>query len=346
MSMKTIFSYVYILLCTTAAIFMLVYWGREFSLDEDLTVTTYRKFYERGDDVYPTVSICLVNSFLKQRLADYGVNQSLYLKFLKGEYFSEDMLKIDYKNVSIDISDYVKGYKVYFRNGTREMDIMDKTRLTYNSYNGFDTYGKRFMKCFAVNIPRVQDLKTFRILISNELFEPTRYERPTNQGFSAFFEIPQQHLLSGDFKKIDWPFRAANESYKMRFKLSDITIMRKRNKRKSRCIMSDKGYDHWVMKLHKNEIQCNVPYLNLNQKLPVCNNKELMKRGLARLRMLTENRLKPCKTMENIDMEFIENTMATSRSTNGNHLGEFLMSITYKTANFKEYQQKRYSISL
>ena len=69
-----------------------------------------------------------------------------------------------------------------------------------------------------------QDLQTFRILISNELFEPTKYERPTGKGFRAFFEIPQQHLLSGDFKKIDWPFRAASESYTTRFKLNDITI--------------------------------------------------------------------------------------------------------------------------
>ena len=337
----------YILCCAAAAIFMLVYWGREFSLDEDLTVTTYRKFYEREDDVYPTVSICLVNPFLKRRLAENGVNQSLYLKFLKGEYFSEDLLKIDYIKVSIDISDHVKGYKMYFRNGTYfgnvflEVDIMDKRRLTYNSYNGFDHYGKRFMKCFALNIPRVQDLKTFRILISNELFEPTRYERPTGKGFRAFFEIPGQHLLSGDFKKIDWPFRAANESYTTRFKLSDITIMRKRNKLKSRCIVSDDGYDHSVMKLHKNGIQCNVPYLSIDQKLPLCNRKELMKRGLARFRMLTENRLKPCKTMENIDMEFIENTMTTNRTTNGKHLGKFWLSITFKTPNFKEFQQKR-----
>ena len=334
----------YILCCAAAAIFMLVYWGREFSLDEDLTVTTYRKFYEREDDVYPTVSICLVNPFLKRRLAENGVNQSLYFKFLKGEYFSEDMLKIVYKNVSIDISDHVKEYKMYFRNGTyfrKEVDIMDKRRLTCNSYNGFSNSGKGFMKCFALNIPRVQDLQTFRILLSNELFEPTKYQRPTGKGFRAFFHIPQQHLLSGNFKKIDWPFRNANESYITRFKMSDITIMRKRDKRKSRCIMSDEDYDQWVMKLHNNEIQCNIPYLNLDRKLPMCNNKEMMKRGMAKFRMLTENRLKPCKTMENIDMEFIENAMPTNRTRIRKHLGEFWLSITLKTPNFKEFRQKR-----
>ena len=111
--------------------------------------------------------------------------------------------------------------------------------------------------------------------------------------------------------------------------------MRKRNKRKSKCIELDEDYDRWVMELHKNEIQCNLPYLSLDQKLPMCNNKESMKRGITGFKRLTENRLKPCKTMENIDMEFIENTMLTNMTTIGKHLGEFWLSITLKTPNFK-----------
>ena len=285
--------------------------------------------------------MCQNNPFFERRLAEYGANQSFYLKFLKGEYFSEDMLKIDFKNVTTDMSDYVKGYEMYFRNGTKEADIVDKRRLTYNSYNGFDNYGKRLMKCFSFNIPRVRNLQTFRILISNNLFEPTRYERPTGKGLQASFHIPRQTLLSGDFKKINWPYRAANESYKTRFIVGDITIMRKRNKRKSKCIELDEDYDAWVMELHKKEIQCNFPYLSLDQKLSMCNNKELIKRGITRFKLLTENRQKPCKTMENIDMEFLETTKKIGR-----HVGEFLLSINFKTPNFKEFEQKRYSIGL
>ena len=335
----------YILICVSGTTFMLAYWGVKFSLDEDLTVITYRKFYGRKNDVHPTLSICLRNPFFKQRLAEYGVNYSSYLDFLKGEYFSEDMLQINYKNVTIDISDHIKGYRMYFRNGTYEMDIMDKSRLIYNNYNGFDNSGKRFMKCFSLNIPRIHNLQTFRILISNNLFEQTKCERPTNKDFKAFFHIPRQFLISGDFKQIAWPNRSANESYKTSFRIGDITIMKTRSKRKFKCRVSEEDYDHWVMELQKNEIKCNIPYLKLDPELPMCNNKELMKRGLINFRRVTDNRQKPCETMENIDKEFHENTIKANMTTRGNHVGEFWLSVTYRTPKFKEFEQRRYLTS-
>ena len=73
-------------------IFMCIYWGYMFSLDEDISVVKYRKFQEREKDDYPTVSFCLANPFLKQRLSAHGVNESLYLKFLKAYYRSEIVL--------------------------------------------------------------------------------------------------------------------------------------------------------------------------------------------------------------------------------------------------------------
>ena len=84
-TIKQSFRFIFVLLCAFAAISICVYWIYKYRLDEDLSVITYREFYEREDDVYPTVSICLVNPFLKRRLAENGVNESLYFKFLKGE---------------------------------------------------------------------------------------------------------------------------------------------------------------------------------------------------------------------------------------------------------------------
>ena len=171
---KETLRYMFAFLCVSATLSMCVYWAYKFSLDKDLSVITYRKFYETKDDVYPTVSFCLKDPFLKERLAEYGVDQSLYLKFLRGDYFSEDMLKIDYSNVTFDISDHVKGYEMYFRNGSKKLDlklsITEKRRLTHNSYNGFNNFGRRFLKCFALEIPKIYGLLIFRILLSNNIF--------------------------------------------------------------------------------------------------------------------------------------------------------------------------------
>ena len=116
-TIKQSFRFIFVLLCALAAISICVYWVYKYRLDEDLSVITYREFYEREDDVHPTVSLCLRAPFLSERLAEYGVNKSSYSDFLKGKYFSNQMLGINYENVTIDISDYIKGYMNTYRNG-------------------------------------------------------------------------------------------------------------------------------------------------------------------------------------------------------------------------------------
>ena len=163
-SIRPLFKYMYNLLCVFMTFSMTGYWAYKFILDENITVVTYRKFYERENDAYPTISMCLKDPFLDERLAQYGIHRSLYLEYLKGEYFSEEMLNISYNNVTMDISDHIKGYRILFRNGTWTKvkfrdgsNIEEKRRLTYVSYNGFHmSWG--YWKCFALGIPKIQGL--------------------------------------------------------------------------------------------------------------------------------------------------------------------------------------------
>ena len=107
---------------------------------------------------------------MKQRLAEHGVDPTLYLEFLKGDYFSEEFLKIDYSNITMDISDFIKGYSMGFRNGSNigvnfdsGVNLEEKRMLTHVSYNGFvdssDDSGifffLRFRKCFALNMETI-----------------------------------------------------------------------------------------------------------------------------------------------------------------------------------------------
>ena len=82
-TIKCSLRYMFSLCCVLAAISICVYWVYKYRLDEDVSVITYQKFYEKGTDVYPTVSLCFNNPFLVQKLADSGVNESAYLGFLQ-----------------------------------------------------------------------------------------------------------------------------------------------------------------------------------------------------------------------------------------------------------------------
>ena len=92
-TIKRSLRYLFSVLCVLAAISICVYWVYKYRLDEDLSVITYQKFYERENDVYPTVSLCFNNPFMAKRLAESGVNESAYLSFLTGEYFSDEMFE-------------------------------------------------------------------------------------------------------------------------------------------------------------------------------------------------------------------------------------------------------------
>ena len=340
--------YMFVLLCVLSAISICAYWIYKFQLDEDLSVITYREFYEKPDDAHPTISLCLETPFLPQRLAEYGVNESVYADFLTGGYFSEEMLGINYENVTIDVLDYIEEYKIYFKNGSViksdfGLSIKHITKLVYVSYAGIYGYSSMdtaFFKCFALDIPRYRDLLVFRILISNNIFR--NGERPTYGELRAVYHMPQQFMLSGVNQKWIWPKRAVNENYKMRFIIGGNTIMRKRNKSKSRCIESCDDYDDWVLQHHKNEAQCNIPYGKQNEQFPTCNTSETMKRGLVQGTIVErKNLVRPCKTIEGIQVEHLESTMGTS---NGKQVGKFWFSVNFQQSTFTEIEQKRYTV--
>ena len=341
-AIKRSLRHLFAFLCVLAAISICVYWVYKYRLDEDLSVITYRKFYEREYDDYPTVSLCFNNPFLTKRLAETGVNESAYLNFLTGQYFSEEMLKVNYENVTINISNYFKGYMIYYTNGTRiqvdsEKNIDKIESLTLVSYNGIHGYIGGFFKCFALGIPKVQDLLIFRILISNNIF--SNGIRPTYATFRAIYHPPREFLLSGANQHWIWPYRAANESYKMRFIIGSNTIMIKRNKKNHRCTDSYENYDDLVLERYKNDAKCNIPYQKPDNLLPMCNNTERKKRALLSSDIVERQHMEmPCKTMEGIDVKHFESPMATPK---GEHVGHFWFSVMFQQRTFTEIEQKR-----
>ena len=255
------------------------------------------------------------------------------------------MLGINYENVTIDVLDYIEEYKIYFKNGSViksdfGLSIKHITKLVYVSYAGIYGYSSMdtaFFKCFALDIPRYRDLLMFRILISNNIFRNGK--RPTYRSLRVVYHMPQQFKLSGVNQKWIWPYRAVNENYKMRFIIGGNTIMRKRNKRKSRCIESCDNYDDWVMQIHKNEAKCNIPYGRQDKRFDMCNTAETMKRGLVHGGIVERKNLdRPCKTMKGIQMEHLESTLGSSK---GEQVGKFWFSVNFQQSTFTEIEQKR-----
>ena len=186
-----------------------------------------------------------------------------------------------------------------------------------------------------MNIPRVRDLLKAQIVISNNIFPNGK--RPTYAKVRVIYHLPGQFLLAGHNQKFEWPYRASNETYMIRFLIGSNTIMRKRYKQKNKCIESNEKYDDWVMQVYKNEAKCNVPYLKRNKMFPMCDSKILMKQGLLTDYIVEKKKLNtPCKTMTGINVEHVENTLGEK-----NHIAKFWLGVTFQQSTFIEIEQIR-----
>lgn len=343
---RRFFRHIFAVVCIFITFCMCGYWVIKFNHDDDHTVVEYREFYHGEDDIHPTISLCLKNPFLNEALARYGIDETSYLAFLMGEYYDEKMLEIDYNLVTIDLVNFIKGYRIYYQNETFEkhqsgLSLTKKQNLVSVSFNGIVGTERFFYKCFALQVPHRKNLLTFRILLSNDIF-PNGI-RPTKYGLRTYVHLPNQFLLSSYTGKWIWPHRYANESYKMRFLQYGIDIVTKRNKKDDSCYEGWTEYDEWLVDKHKNETKCNNPYQKQNNDLPLCNTQELMKQALFhKSRVERKNDEKPCKTMESVRQTFIESTVDGENGESGFKHGEFWFSIKFPQNRFKKINQIKY----
>lgn len=137
--MWKIFTFVLHKLCVSATVALTVFWLYKYTLNEDVSLLDYKKFYEAEEDVHPVLSLCFANPFLQDKLAQHGTNQSVFLDFLRGEYFSNEMLDIDYDTVTLDLRDFIQKVWVAWRNGitTSMTSVEDRRSAVSDSYNGF-----------------------------------------------------------------------------------------------------------------------------------------------------------------------------------------------------------------
>ena len=53
-----------------------------FSLNEDISLVEYKRYYEKKTDVFPALSLCFSNPFSASKLRQAGLSSTSYFKFL------------------------------------------------------------------------------------------------------------------------------------------------------------------------------------------------------------------------------------------------------------------------
>ena len=330
-------------LCLLITISMCIYWIYLFNLNEGKSEINYRKFApESIDAVVPTLTLCLDNPFLNDRLADFGTDNNSYFSFLAGKSFDKKMLRIDLDLVTSNITHHVKDYQIIFRNNTY-VRYEKKESWISNNFNGI--VFNRFYKCFSLHIPKLKDLVVFRVRLSNKIFR--NGVRPT-KFLMAYIHMQQQFLTPGNRDKWTWPKKGKKSFYKTRFLIQSYELYKKRNTKQNHCSENWKNFDTWILKSFEKEVGCKNPYLTYDKTLKMCESKDQIHRFANFPAIVNDGKYPmPCNRMENLGFEFLETKDDTDvdvlnklRKDNGG-FGYFWFGINFRASSYKEISNTR-----
>lgn len=337
------FTFIFHKLCLSVTAALTVTWIYKYALNEDVSVLEYKQYYETDDDVYPVLSLCFNKPFLKDELTQYGINESIIVDFLSGEYISKEILNINYDTLTWDLGDYILKVWIKWRNGSTailsDIDYPYKGSVSV-SYNGFDGNQDTFLKCFGVDIPKQYgNIEKCYLVISNNVFPEGI--RPIHWDFQILLHYPNQLLRSLPTTKFSWPQRRDNATYGMKFIIKSVEIVKRREKYNSLCIVNWKNYDSLVLDQHMEINGCKPPYLSSLINLPMCRTKKEMRNAKFGLStdIITKS-LPPCKGVQTISYDYEEHEY--SNNSTWADKGNFWIGQDFYNPQYKQIYQSRY----
>jgi hypothetical protein len=298
-----------------------------YQLDEDVSRIKYTKFHENADMVYPSISICFGNIFLREKFQHYGVNLSLYKKFLKGDYFSKDFPDIPYDNLTADPSDFLLGIKMsqvdrtignlnpghkYWYDHTKNLSnshlsitySMEKIWKPSFYVDEFDTGLGLFYKCLAIDVPFVHKayFSWLTVVMKKSIFPEGQRPMSASSGgvFIVSFAYPNQRIRYST-KVTTWNQVITNGSYGTKFQVNGMEVVNYRNKRSEPCDEDWKNDDDKIMNQMIRDNECVPVYwkTQLNISYPRCSTKRQMKTFYLKRRQI-DNYTIPCRSISKL----------------------------------------------
>ena len=321
-------------ICWIATIILVSYWIFVYTLDEDLCIVDYKKYFESESDEFPVLSICLKNQISEEklRLQNPEITVQSYIDFLHGEVFDEELAKINYDNVTIDVSNYVDGSLWEFKNGT--IDISTKRQALRSTYAFVHQRGGLY-QCYELQMPKEKDLQFIGFYINSNAL-PLR-NRSQNYEMYTYLHYPNHLFASERNIKYTWPILDSNDGYLSRYIIKSVEIVKRRNKGRRPCVEWD-DYDGSIEKNHIKNVGCRAPYQKADDEFKICSTKKSMKNA-SLLKIKNDHMLlPPCKYMGKILYNFEETDMSRTKFYREGHIE---IGIYFFDESFKEITQTR-----
>ena len=176
----------------------------------------------------------------------------------------------------------------------------------YVTFNGF-WYGQ-FVKCFGIEIKNKyrKDIKAIgNVYKQNEFLDG--FKRSSAKVLCVFFHYPAQFLLSNENHKCFIEDRTKRTDYMLDARIRGLEILKRRNKRKQRCMQDEANYSNSMLEQHVKNNGCKAPYQRTLESFPICSTQQEMKHSVYEVTVVKgKNYPVPCKTISKISFEVTE----------------------------------------
>ena len=276
----------------------------------------------------PSMSLCFRSPFKSSTVSDgRELNHSHLESYLSGKGTVE-ITHLKYEDTTLQLTDYLVSYYVRWRNGSAKTYLPSEYKWNpiRVSYSGF--WREIFYKCFSLEITS-KYIEALSVKINNMVFPHGK--RPTYLGFVVMLHYPNQILRPSLFNKYTWEVqREKHDSiYAMRFYVENVEIF----KRRKHCVENWAGYDSDVIDHQMQKMRCRPPYHTSRHHLPLCNTSKQMKEIGSLLSLgMDYNYPPPCKAMENINYNYVEQDVGNLKWGSNGHFwcGVYIQNIIYK----------------
>ena len=142
--------------------------------------------------------------------------------------------------------------------------------ITYSGY-----FHNLLLKCFGIEV-QDKEIVYNRLNLGLNLFpNGNRPGLGQDMRLIAFFHRPNEFLAEPRIRKAKWPHRSTNTSYRMKFIMTKVEVLERRNKRNLPCIDDRVNYDQQAYNDHVKRIGCKPPYLNVHGNYSNCKSIQL-----------------------------------------------------------------------
>ena len=319
---EIVFYYICVTLCTIATLVFSIQCLYKYLENEDVSKTTFKKFHQDPENIYPSLTLCMKNPYLEKTLRYHGegVDIASYFSYLNGKVWSDRMQKIDYDNVTVSLHDNVLGIS---------MELHNETRYMYNHLTGLQeplgwkpnfyiNVRREDRKCFSFEIPYVENrpVFNFKIYIHNNFFPKgfrTPYSKfnasnPESGGLLVYFHYPGQFETSFYTAIGEWNAKDnQSKPYTMQFNVKDVSVLKRRNKPEEECIENWRHYDRSIREDITKKAGCRPKYWNTTEYLKPCSSKEEIKRYIDKQKVADRQSAKPpCHSIHNMEVIYTE----------------------------------------